>query len=78
MKIPTREQIEKVRKEYPAGTRIELIEMVDEKWSVPAGTKGTVRKVDDMLNIWMHWDDGSGLALIYGMDKFRKIEEEKA
>lgn len=78
MKIPTKEQIEKVRQEYPAGTRIELIQMVDEKWPVQAGTKGTVKDVDDMLNIHMHWDNGRSLAMIYGVDKFRKIEEEKA
>lgn len=77
MKYPTREQVKKVRQEYPAGTRIELIEMVDEKWPVSEGTKGTVCDVDDMLNIHMHWDNGRSLAVIYGVDKFRKIKEEK-
>lgn len=78
MKYPTREQVKKVRQEYPAGTRIELIEMVDEDRPIPAGMKGTVRKVDDMLNIHMHWDNGHSLAVIYGVDKFRKIKEEKS
>ena len=66
----------KVYKEmYPKGTRIELIEMNDDLYPVPSGTKGTVEFVDDMGQIHMKWDNGRTLALIPDEDEFKKIEE---
>ena len=41
MLAPSREQVEALRKEYPAGTRIELLEM-DDPQAPPIGTQGTV------------------------------------
>ncbi len=61
-----------LRAKYPAGTRIELISM-DDPQAVPAGTKGTVVRVDDGCNIHMKWDNGRSLALIEGVDQFRKV-----
>lgn len=74
-----REQAEEARKEYPPGTRIRLIRMVPpEPQPVEPGTTGTVRFVDDGANVWVNWDNGrSGIAVIYGVDEFVKIEEEK-
>ena len=46
MKFPNREIVERVRREYPAGTRVELVRMIDEQ-APPTGTKGTVTGVDD-------------------------------
>lgn len=65
--------IDRLRKEYPAGTRVELIEM-DDKQAPPIGTEGTVTGVDDIGSIMVSWDNGSGLNLVYGEDQFRKIE----
>ena len=44
---PTREQVERLRRQYPAGTRITLHSM-DDPQAPPPGTKGTVAYVDDM------------------------------
>ena len=44
MKFPSRETVERVRREYPAGTRVELVRM-DDVQAPPAGTKGTVKGV---------------------------------
>ena len=45
---------------------------------VEPGTMGTVRSVDGGANVWVNWDNGrSGIAVIYGVDEFVKIEEEK-
>lgn len=67
-----REEIKWLKKTYTQGTRLELLEM-DDKQAPPVGTKGTVRGVDDMGNILMRWDNGSGLSLIYGVDNFREV-----
>ena len=74
-----REQVEQARREFPPGTRIRLIRMVPpEPQPVEPGTTGTVQSVDDGLNVWVNWDNGrSGIAAIYGVDEFVKIEEEK-
>jgi hypothetical protein len=46
MMLPTKAEIECLRVTFPAGTRIELIEMDDPQAPAP-GTKGTVTEVDD-------------------------------
>lgn len=68
---PTREQIEFLRRQYPAGTRITLHSM-DDPQAPPPGTKGTVAYVDDMGTIGIEWDNGSALSLIPGEDSFSK------
>ena len=40
--------VERLKKEYPKGTRVELIEMNDPFRHIPAGSKGTVTGVDDI------------------------------
>lgn len=75
MNFPSREIVERVRKEYPAGTRVKLVHM-DDFQAPPVGTKGTVRGVDDTASIMVSWDNGSSLNAVYGEDKCRKITEE--
>ena len=65
-------ELERLRREFPAGTRVELIEM-DDQYAVPPGTRGTVESVDDAGDMLMRWDTGSWLKLIPGADKFRKV-----
>ncbi len=72
MKFPSRQQVERVRKQYPAGTRVELVQM-DDAQAPPVGTAGTVTGVDDTGSILVDWDNGSGLNVIYGEDVVRKI-----
>ena len=74
MRTPSRERINWIRSQYPAGTRVELIQMEDPQ-APPEGTKGTVRGVDDIGSLLMSWDNGSGLNVIWGEDQVRKIEE---
>ena len=66
-------KVPELRAKYPAGTRIELIRMNDPCCPVPAGIKGTVDHVDDGGIIHMRWDNGRTLALLEGVDDFRKI-----
>ena len=74
MRFPSREIVEQVRKEYPVGTRVELVQM-DDFQAPPIGTKGTVRGVDDTASILVRWDSGSSLNVIYGEDSCKKISE---
>ena len=72
MNIPKREVIERLRKEYPIGCRVELLKM-DDIQAPPIGTKGTVEGVDDIGSIMVRWDNGSGLSVAYGEDIVRKV-----
>jgi len=72
MKIPSRETVENLRKEYPAGTRVRILEM-DDIQAPPKGTEGTVKGVDDVGDIEVAWDNGSSLNLLFGIDHFEKV-----
>ena len=71
---PSRETVKRIRKQYPAGTRVELIRMEDEQ-APPIGTNGTVVGVDDIGSIMVQWDNGSSLNVVYGEDRCRKIDK---
>lgn len=78
-RIPSKEMVELIKGQYPAGSRIELGSMDDPLSPVPAGTKGTVLFVDDAGQIHMQWDNGRTLALVPGVDSFVRINgQEKA
>lgn len=62
---------------YPPGTRVKVNHMEDTFAPVPAGTRGTVTVVDAIGQIHMKWDNGQSLALIPGVDSFRKLTAEE-
>lgn len=72
MKFPSRAIVEKIKAEYPSGTRVELVKM-DDIQAPPVGMKGTVTGVDDIGSIMVRWDNGSGLNLVYGEDICKKL-----
>ena len=72
MKFPSREIVERVRREYPARTRVELVRM-DDVQAPPIGTEGVVTGVDDTASLMVRWSNGSHLNVIYGEDEVRKI-----
>lgn len=73
MFFPNSRVVERLRNEYPAGTRVELIEMNDPYRPMPQGLKGTVTCVDDTGTIHVNWDNGSSLGIVYGEDRCRKL-----
>ena len=75
MRFPSEEVVERLRKEYPAETRVELVQM-DDPQAPPVGTKGTVLTVDDIGSVMVEWDNGCGLSVAYGKDICRKVSEE--
>ena len=60
MKTPSKKTIEYLRKEYPTGSRVELVRMEDVQ-APPKGMLGTVIAVDDAGTIHVGWDNGSSL-----------------
>lgn len=74
MRFPSREIVEKLRKEYPVGARVELVRM-DDPQAPPIGTKGTVSGVDDTGSIMVRWENGSNLNVVYGEDICRIVSE---
>jgi len=72
MRHPSKLIVENLRKKFPEGTRVKLIEMED-IMAPPNGTEGTVFGVDDAGSIMVDWDNGSTLNVVYGVDKCIKI-----
>lgn len=74
MRMITKEQLEGLRSRYPAGCRVELVQM-DDVQAPPIGTKGTVTGIDNTGSLLVDWDNGSGLNVIYGIDLVRKVAD---
>ncbi len=72
MQFPNKQQLEALRRKYPAGTKI-ILHRMNDPYPVPPGTVGEVQYVDDGGNIHMVWQSGRTLSLIEGMDDFSKV-----
>lgn len=73
MKFPHKEYLEQLRKQYPKGTKLQMITMRNEKYPILPGTIGEVTHIDDMGSIHMKWQSGSSLAIIPEVDSFRVV-----
>ena len=71
-----RRRIERAKELYPSGTRVKMIQ-IDLDSPVPAGTKGTVKFVDDEGVVFTQWNNGASLGVAYGKDRFRKLTEKE-
>lgn len=78
-KAPTRspeyqyEQAKLIRQKYQPGTKVVLDEKMEDPYrEMPAGLTGIVDSVDDLGQIHCHWENGSSLALIPGVDHFHQ------
>lgn len=77
MKFPSREIVERIRREYPAGTRVELVRM-DDVQAPPAGTKAPSKAWMIPAPSSCSWDNGSGLNVVYGEDVVKKVGDRHA
>lgn len=68
-----RETVALLRRLYPIGCRVELVRMDDPYSSLTPGDRGTVTAVDDTGTIFVHWDCGSSLGIIYGIDQVQRL-----
>jgi hypothetical protein len=58
------------------GDTIELLAMDDDLSKLKPGSRGTVSSIDSEQDlIWVDWENGEKLALLKGIDKFRKIKK---
>lgn len=74
MVFPQKEVVEAVRVRYPAGTRVALVSMSDPYSRLKPGDRGTVIHVDDIGTVFVDWDCGSGLGVVYSEDWIRILE----
>jgi len=74
MPWPRKDQVEATRQQYPVGTRVELVEMVDDPYTkLKPGDLGVVTAVDDAGSVHIKWDSGSTLAALYGLDRIKVV-----
>jgi hypothetical protein len=73
MGFPDKETVERIRKQYPIGTRVELVKMDDPYSRLKPGERGTVNSIDDTGTVFVSWDSGSGLGVVFGEDAIRKV-----
>lgn len=73
--VPSKDTVERLRKQYPAGTRVELVRMNDPYSKLKPGDTGTVTMVDSIGTIFVNWDRGSGLGIVYGEDECRILKK---
>ena len=73
-----RNKVERVKEQYPVGTRIELQGLCNDEPGMPPGLCGTVVGVDDQPALLMEWDNGRSLSLFPEQDSFKVIEQEQS
>ena len=72
MIFPSKETVERLKEQYPVGTRI-ILRKMDDIQAPPIGTMGTVQGVDDAGSLSVKWQNGSGLNVVYGVDEVEKV-----
>jgi gamma-glutamylcyclotransferase (GGCT)/AIG2-like uncharacterized protein YtfP len=70
---PSRNEITRLRAEYPQGTRVELISMDDAYTNLFPGDRGFVTHVDDIGTVHIQWDNGSTLGAASGADEIKSV-----
>ncbi len=67
-------QLEQLRKNFPIGTRIELISMDDPYTKLVPGDQGVLTHIDDIGTAFVAWNNGSSLGLVFREDYAVRIE----
>lgn len=65
--------VDVARKLYPSGCRVELIRLDDPYSTLTPGERGTVELINDTGTVFVHWDNGSRLGVVYGVDGIRRL-----
>ena len=70
-KLPSKEIVLALRRQYPKGARVALVRMNDPYTKLRPGDLGTVEFVDDAGTLFCRWDNGSTLGVVFGEDEIR-------
>lgn len=70
---PSKDELKRLKEEFPGACRVELVSMDDPYEEMEPGTQGTVLFIDDMGTIFVEWDNGSSLGVVFGVDIIRRI-----
>jgi hypothetical protein len=74
MNFPSKEMLANIRRQYPEGTQVELVQMNDPYSKLRFGDRGRVAFVDDTGTVFVDWDSGSELGAVYGEDVIKIVE----
>ena len=69
MFFPDKIIVDDIKSKFKPGTLVELDHMNDQYRNMEKGLKGTVKKVDDTGTIFVNWENGSTLGVVYGVDE---------
>ena len=69
--------VQRMKDNYPPGTRLVLLQMGDDPRPVEPNTRCTVAVVDDMGTLHCDFDNGRQLGLVPGEDSFRRLTERE-
>lgn len=69
--------VQRMKDNYPPGTRIMLVSMGDDPHPIESNTRGTVKAVDDIGTLHCVFDNGRSLGVVPGKDSFRKLTAEE-
>ena len=72
--FPSPKEVERIKKMYPKGTRIQIERMNDPYHPIERGTKGTVDHVDDAGTLHCTFDNGRTLGVVTDADIFHVID----
>lgn len=75
--FPSDEIINKLKEDYPEGTRVALVNMDDPYSKLKSGDRGTVKNVDKAGTLHIAWDCGSELSIKYGEGSYRKLTDSE-
>ena len=59
---------------YPSGSRV-VLDFTDDPYTrLKPGDEGTVDGVDSIGTVFINWDNGSGIGLVFGHDGFHRTD----
>jgi hypothetical protein len=73
---PSERTVERLRKQYPVGSPVRLVETNDPHPGLDAGACGRVDFIDDAGTIFVDWDCGLSLGVIYGAGSIERLGEK--
>ena len=78
MRFPSKEQVERMRKAYPPGAKVECVSIEDPYVRIPPGTIGEVTDIDMTGTVFVKWRNGVSIGAVYGVDAIRRMDEGDA